>query len=233
MRFNGIKSLFITFCVILVVLLSFVELTGSSTQHQTQRVVLLTGFEPFGSYEMNPSQLIVETLHGEQLDDVTIYGVVLPVDFERSAEITTQLIDSLQPILVISIGLEAKADGIRIERLGLNLQRDPYGSWEERCLHRIHHNGPFLYVSSLPAWFIVHDLRDAGIPARQSVFAGAYACNAVLYQVLNHIKTNQYDITAGFLHVPLLTSQDSKKGMDLDRLLEATCIVIQTSLDHR
>ena len=55
--------------------------------------VLLTGFEPFDIYEVNPSQLIVEALDGQIIADAQIVGVVLPVDFTFSVENVTQAIN--------------------------------------------------------------------------------------------------------------------------------------------
>jgi len=62
------------------------------------QVVLVTGFEPFGNYTVNPSQLIAEALNGSILSDAEIVGVVLPVDFNKSVEMTTEAIQHYLPI---------------------------------------------------------------------------------------------------------------------------------------
>ena len=73
------------------------------------QIVLVTGFEPFGNFTVNPSQLIAEALNGSIINDAEIVGVVLPVDFNESAKITTDMIEHYHPILVISLGLNARA----------------------------------------------------------------------------------------------------------------------------
>ncbi len=50
------------------------------------KIVLVTGFEPFGMYPTNPSQVIAETLNGSTLNDAEIIGIVLPVNFTTSVE---------------------------------------------------------------------------------------------------------------------------------------------------
>jgi len=56
-----------------------------------------------------------------------------------------------------------------------------------------------------------------------------YVCNAVMYETLGHIKDYDLPIIAGFLHVPLLKSQNSD-GMELETMIEAVIITINTSL---
>jgi pyrrolidone-carboxylate peptidase len=75
------------------------------------KVVLVTGFEPFGSHSINPSQIIAETLNGSILNDAEIIGLVLPVDFNKSVENTIEAIEHYQPDLVISLGLDARSNG--------------------------------------------------------------------------------------------------------------------------
>ena len=86
-------------------------------------------------------------------------------------------------------------------------------------------------ASSIPTRCIVRMIRKAGIPVRQSWFAGTYVCNALLYGVLDYIIDNDLNIKAGFIHVPLLSSQ-YPKGMELETMLEAVELAIQVSLQE-
>jgi pyroglutamyl-peptidase len=83
---------------------------------------LVTGFEPFGNYTVNPSQLIAQTLNGSTFNDVDIVGVVLPVDFNESVKMTTDAIQHYHPDLVMSLGLNARSQAIRVEKIGVNLK---------------------------------------------------------------------------------------------------------------
>ena len=38
-----------------------------------EKVVLVTGFKPFGNYDVNPSELIAENLNGTTIDGVKIF----------------------------------------------------------------------------------------------------------------------------------------------------------------
>lgn len=193
------------------------------------KVVLVTGFEPFGSHSINPSQIIAETLNGSILNDAEIIGLVLPVDFNRSVENTIEAIEHYQPDLVISLGLDARSKVIKVEKLGVNLKRFPKddGTWS--FPQRININGPFLRIASLRTNDIARNIRQAQIPARQSFCAGLYVCNALLYGVSGYISDQNLTTVMGFIHIPLLETQDPK-GMSLETMIDAVKIAIQVSL---
>src|SRR5512136_1494397 len=89
------------------------------------KIVLVTGFEPFGTHTVNPSQEIAETLNGSTLNDAELIGIVLPVNFTTSVEQASEAIERYHPDLVISLGLNAKATLIEVEKIGVNIKRYP------------------------------------------------------------------------------------------------------------
>ena len=190
-------------------------------------IVLLTGFESFGGYDINPSQLIAENLSGKVIDGAIIVSIILPVNYTESVEIVTQAIDDYNPIIVVSTGLAAGSYKIRIEKFGLNLRY--YDHWY--IIRRLNPNGPLLRLSPFPTCCIVKNIRNAGISARLSIFAGLYICNAVMYGVLDYIDEHNLHIKSGFIHVPLLPSQNPK-GMELEKMINATTIAIQVCLNN-
>jgi len=194
-----------------------------------ETVILVTGFGPFSVYDINPSELIAKELDGEIIENATVIGMVLPVDFTESVEVATQAIETYNPDFVISLGLAAPASWIRIEKVGLNLRRKNVSG--NIIFTRLDSCGPLFRLSSIPTYFIAREIRKAGIPARQSFRAGIYICNALLYGVLGRIKENSLPIKMGFIHVPLLKSQDPKKGMELEDMVEATRIAIHVCLN--
>ena len=195
------------------------------------QVVLVTGFEPFGNYTVNPSQLIAEALNGSILSDAEIVGVVLPVDFNKSVEMTTEAIQHYLPDLVISLGLNARSKAIKVEKIGVNLKRYPKDDGIWSFPRRIDVSGPFLRFSPLHTSDIVRKIREANISVQQSCFAGTYVCNALFYQLLGYMNEQNCTIKVGFIHVPLLDSQDPA-GMPLQTMVDAVKIAIQTSLEH-
>lgn len=195
---------------------------------ENETVVLVTGFGPFSIYDINPSELITEELDGEIIENATVIGINLPVNFTESVEVATQAIETYNPDFVISLGLAAPASWIRVEKVGLNLRRKNVSG---RLIYtKLDHDGPLFRLSSIPTFYISRDIRRAWIPARQSFHAGIYICNALLYGLLGYIKENNLPIKIGFIHVPLMKSQDPKKGMDLEDMIDATRIAIQVCI---
>jgi pyroglutamyl-peptidase len=196
------------------------------------QVVLITGFEPFGNYTVNPSQLIAESLNGSTLNDAEIVGVVLPVDFNESVEIATDAIQHYHPDLVMSLGLNARSHAIRVEKIGVNLKRYPKddGTWS--FPRRIDISGSFLRFSPFQTADIVRKIREANISVQQSYFAGTYICNTLFYQLLGYTSAQNSSRKVGFIHVPLLDSQDPF-GIPLQTMIDAVTIAIQTGLEER
>ena len=192
-------------------------------------IVLITGFEPFDVYDVNPSQLIAEELDGQVIEGAEIVGIVLPVDFEKSVENVTTAIDDYNPILIISIGLSARARFINIENCGLNLKKYPRNESSWILPHRLDPDGPMIRLSTISTKDVVKEIRNADIKIRHSFYAGMYVCNAVLYETAGYIEQQELLTKSGFIHVPLLSSQDSD-GMDLETMVNAVKIAIETSV---
>ncbi|KAA0001632.1 MAG: peptidase C15 [Thermoplasmata archaeon] len=209
--------------VIALVLLAPAFPASENTQDVS---VLITGFVPFDKWEVNPSQLIAEELNGEEIGNAHIIGMVLPVDFNESFEMVKKAMHTYEPSVVIALGLDGYSRFICIEKIGVNLKREE--GWQ---LSRIEKDGPFLYFSSIPTGDITQEIRGAGIPARQSFFAGIYACNFILYRLMDYIHEQHLNISAGFIHVPPLSSQ-TPYGMELRTMVEAVRIAITESMKH-
>jgi len=231
------KSQIITIGIILLFFISSVGPSVFSVSlpneaknlEENESFILVTGFGPFSIYDINPSELIAKELDGEIIEDATVIGIILPVNFTESVEVATQAIESYNPDFVISLGLAAPASWIRVEKVGLNLRRKNVSG--QVIYTRLDPCGPLFRLSSIPTFYIAREIRNAWIPARQSFRAGIYICNALLYGVLGYIKENNLPIKMGFIHVPLLKTQDPKKGMDFEDMVRATRIALQVCLD--
>jgi pyroglutamyl-peptidase len=152
--------------------------------------VLVTGFEPFGENDVNPSALIAAEFD----------GVVLPVSYERSAAELHRAIDQRDPELVVCFGLAADRTAITVERYAHNLDEasttDNDGNPGSGSA--IDADGPLALAATLPVDAIVAALRAEEIPADVSRDAGGYLCNHVLYALL------RTGTRGGFVHVPPL-----------------------------
>ena len=192
-------------------------------------VVLVTGFGPFQNYSVNPSGLIAEALNGYSIAGASVVGVVLPVEYNQSLEIAVHAIERYQPVLVISCGLNARAHTIHVENIGVNLKRYPKGNGCLSFPHRIEKTGPLFRVSMIPVSEVVRAIKDANISAQQSYFAGMYVCNGLFYRLMSYAEGLNDSIDVGFMHVPLLNSQDPE-GMPLGAMVDAVTLAIQTCL---
>ena len=228
---KSIKPILVAGIILLIVSSNGIILCAAESP---ERVVLVTGFEPFGGNDINPSQLIAENISGRIIDGATVIGLVVPVIYGGSVNVITDAIDTYDPCVVISIGMGAGLSKIHVEKVGINIKsaKIPDNEGNMVLFRRIAFFGPLIRLSSLPVRQIVNEMKNANISAKISFHAGTFICNEVLYGVLRHIAKNDFSINAGFIHVPLLSSQNPEKGMELETMIEATEIAIKTSLNR-
>lgn len=165
--------------------------------------LLLTGFEPFLTYTVNPTMKIVEDLHGKIIGDYQVVGKVLTVDFNSSSQQLLSHIETIQPDAVISLGLAGGRYKVTPERIAINFKdgaADNEGNVPVDEL--IQKNGVPGYLSSLPVRAMVNKLLVLGLPAEISNSAGTYLCNNVMYEGLHYAKTKKTSMPSGFIHIP-------------------------------
>ena len=163
--------------------------------------LLLTGFEPFLQFKINPTDEIVKSLNGKIIGDYEIIGVTLPVDYAKSEHQILQHIERVKPDAVVSLGLAAGRFKITPERIAINIKdgaEDNKGVTLQDQL--IDHDGDDAYFSTLPIRAMVNHLKENGYPAEISNSAGTYLCNNVMYAVLHKYKDSS--LQAGFIHIP-------------------------------
>src|SRR5437879_7630590 len=124
--------------------------------------ILVTGFEPFGPWQGNPSGETARHLDGSTIIDAEITGLVLPVSFHRAAAPLLVAIDELQPDVVLNLG-QGAAVGVRVERVAVNRcvapaggDNDGYEPHDEPVVA----GGPATYQSTLPVAEIVELLTN-------------------------------------------------------------------------
>lgn len=203
---------------------------GSIKKTGSGNYLLLTGFEPFYIYDVNPSQLIVEAFNGTKICNTTVVGIVLPVNFSESVTQIISEVERYNPVLVLSLGLNAEARMVQIENFGVNIRKQPRSNPFWFVPKRLDPDGSFLLRTSLPTIDIVSAIRNKGIPARNSIHAGTYVCNAVFYHTLQYIDEQNKQIPMGFIHVPPLDYQEPH-GMNISVLLDAIDISLKTCLE--
>jgi pyroglutamyl-peptidase len=195
--------------------------------------VLLTGFEPFADFEINPSQCIVEHFQRQQRDDVI--ARILPTEYQASGERIAAAIRDTNPDAVISLGVAQSRRTISLERIAVNVDDTPIvdNAGKLACGERIAVDGPVAYWSTLPLEALQTALEARGIPVSISNHAGAYICNHAFYSARHTLEALGRSIPCGFIHVPDLPHGEGEDahGLALEVMIEAveTCLDVLAS----
>lgn len=165
--------------------------------------LLLTGFEPFLSFTLNPTMKIVEELDGKTIGDYQVVGKIMTVDFASSGQQLLSLIEETNPDAVISLGLAGGRYKITPERIAINCKDgEPDNLGYSPIDEPIYENGEAGYMSTLPIRKMVNTLIEEGLPAEISNTAGTYLCNNVMYEGLHYAAQHKPAMKSGFIHIP-------------------------------
>jgi pyroglutamyl-peptidase len=162
--------------------------------------VLVTGFGPFPGVRVNPSAALAWRLaRSPRLKRV---GIDI-----AGAEFRTAYDDvgaSLPPLLeradiVLMLGVAARRKWLSVEQRGVN-----HGSCTAPDVGgkaaALSWRGAHIRTSRAPLASCLAALRKARLPARRSIDAGRYLCNASYYQGLTQARVGT---TVLFVHVPM------------------------------
>lgn len=204
--------------------------------------VLVTGFEPFGGEDDNPSWRIAQALHGRTLGGEPVRAVRLPCVFGAALAALDSALDTAfegaAPRLVLCLGQAAGRAEFSVERVALNVDdaRIPDNAGASPVDEPVVPGGPVAYFSTLPVKAIVAALREAGLPAAVSQTAGTFVCNHVFYGLMHRLATRPAlrATRGGFAHVPLLPAQAARHpgqpSLPLDLLVDAAALALATAL---
>ena len=196
--------------------------------------VLLTGFDAFGAEPVNPSGLVVQALHGQQLLGHALVGAVLPTVFHRSLNVLKELVREHQPVLVVCVGLAGGRQGLSLERVAVNVDdaRIPDNADAQPVDMPVVPGGPAAYFSSLPVKAMHAALQINGFEVVVSNSAGTFVCNHVFYGLMHALarRGDEPVCRGGFIHVPHLQSDDHPAGWPLTRLVEGLRLAVHCAL---
>jgi pyroglutamyl-peptidase len=167
------------------------------------KTLLLTGFEPFLNFTINPTMRIVDELTGMEISGYKIHGEILSVDFKRAGIQLLEHLEKIKPDAVISLGLAGGRYKMSPERIAINVNDgEPDNSGNVPVDEAIQPNGADGYMTTLPIRAMVNQLQKESLPAEVSNTAGTYLCNHVMYQSLHYAKTRNKKMPSGFIHMP-------------------------------
>ncbi len=194
--------------------------------------VLVTGFEPFGGGQSNPSALIAQALDGRLIAGRAVVGVVLPCVFGLAAKELRKHLGQVMPELVVCLGQAGGRAAIGVERVAINIDdaRLADNAGAQPVDVPIARGGPVAYWSSLPIKAIVAALDQAGIAAEVSQTAGTFVCNHVFYALMRAIAGKP--VRGGFIHVPFAPEQ-GEPSMPLAQMVQAIELAVVTATQAR
>ena len=184
--------------------------------------ILMTGFEPWGEWDTNPSGEVAKSLDGEVIGGVEVVGAVLPVAYGEDIAIVTPLIEKLRPSAVVSLGLSRRSE-LSVERVAINMKMDDQA---------IVSGGPDAYFATLPTRSMVEAIAAGGIPAKLSYYAGTFLCNHIMYTVLHYMAQTGISTPAGFIHIPPtpdMVREEDQRGasMSLEKIRAGTVLAVE------
>ncbi len=200
--------------------------------------LLLSGFQPFGGSDRNPSLEIVQAIAAESIPGVDLRTIVLPVETETAP---AQLIDAWRSHAsdaIVMLGEAAGRAAITPEAVAINLRDFEIADNAGRTVSNqpVIADGPAAYFTTLPIDRIIESMRSRGVPAHRSLSAGTYLCNELMYRVLHEVATTGSATRAGFIHVPRLPEQCTDRtppppSMSLDSMVCAIRAAIDVLRD--
>ncbi|MHA2243678.1 MAG: pyroglutamyl-peptidase I family protein [Candidatus Hodarchaeales archaeon] len=195
----------------------------------------MTGFESFGGYKINPSEVIAQKLDGKTFGNTKVIGKTISLRYSEIQSIITRLINETNPDFVINTG-QASRPSISIERVAVNFadaSKIAYNCGTKPNEDILVKGGPVAYFITLPVKQIAKYLQKNDIPCYVSNSAGTFGCNQLIYHTLNYLdSTSQLDsVIAGFIHLPLLPEQvvgsPQSSSMSMDVMEKAVCLIIE------
>lgn len=188
--------------------------------------VLITGFEPFGGEEINPSWEAVRLLP-DRISDCSLTKMLVPVVFGRAAESVIEGAEKISADVIIAVGQAGGRAAITPESVGINLRyaKIPDNDGNQPKDEPIIDGGENAYFSTLPVRRIAEAIAGVGVRSEVSYSAGAYVCNDLLYTLL--AKYDGTDVGVGFIHVPYVTEQNKEPSMSLDDIVKGLTVAIE------
>lgn len=188
--------------------------------------LLITGFEPFGGENINPSWDAVRALPDE-VGEYVLTKLSIPVVYGEAAERVIEAADELLPDAIISVGQAGGRAAITPELVAINLRyaKIPDNKGNEPKDEAIINCGEAAHFSTIPARKIAEAINSLGIPSQVSYSAGTYVCNDVLYTLLDKYKDKS--VKVGFIHVPYSTEQNKEPSMKIDDIVKGLTVAIE------
>ena len=207
-------------------MLEHTDIPNLYVEEVKMKKLLITGFEPFGGEDMNPSWEAVKRLQGE-INGYSLEKLLIPVVFGEAAEIVIASAERISPDVILCIGQAGGRNAVTPELVGINLRhgRIPDNKGNQPNDDPVIKGGETAYFSTLPVRQMAEAVNSAGVPSHVSYSAGAYVCNDMLYTLLARFKNSGTRV--GFIHIPYCTEQNKEPSMDTDVIVRGLTAAIE------
>ena len=188
--------------------------------------LLITGFEPFGGEEINPSWEAVSRLPDE-IGGYTLTKLRVPVVFGEAAQVVLATAEELMPDAILCVGQAGGRGSITPELVAINLRyaKIPDNKGQQPKDEPVTKEGTQAYFSTLPVRQMAEAIAAAGVAAQVSYSAGAYVCNDLFYTLLHRYHNTQTKV--GFVHIPYSTEQGKEPAMNMTDMIKAITVAIE------
>lgn len=173
---------------------------------------ILTGFDPFGGGEVNPSQQAIERV-SDQLqspnsnETIRLSKIVLSTCCDEAWSLLRKEVAAIgddSRFALILCGMAETRERIGLERFALNVRTyrlaDNRGhQWDEEHIDAA---GPEAIRTALPLKSLQKELTDSGYHMEISNHAGSFVCNETYYRALQKWQEDKRCAGVLFVHFP-------------------------------
>lgn len=192
------------------------------------KTLLLTAFDPFAHYTMNPSWEVAQALP-ETINNYHIHKLRVPNIFGLAPRLLLEKAQRVQPDVILMTGMNSGSTRLQLNLAALNI-RDAF--LEDNLGHRpwgvpIREGAPAAYFATIPVHEIVRSLRAQKLPVQLEFASGGYVCNEIFYRAAHAYAGTTTKV--GFVHVPLLPEMvmDENMALPLEKTVEALQAIIK------
>ena len=183
------------------------------------KTLLITGFDPFGGEQINPSWEAVKLLP-EHIGDCRLVKMEIPTVFVLAAQRVLEKAAETEADVILCIGQAGGRAAVTPERIGINLRsaRIADNAGNQPAEEPVVSDGPDGIFSTVPVNQMAQAIQEAGLPGAVSNTAGTFVCNDTLYTLLHRYAGTA--VRVGFIHVPYLPQQGTP-SMPLEQITQA------------
>lgn len=190
--------------------------------------LLLTGFDPFAHYNINPSWEAVKALP-EVIGSFSVHKMLLPNIYGTAGWLLLEEAERLKPDVILMTGMDSGSTKLHIDTVAVNLRdaliEDNKGTkpWGEPVVL----GAPAAYFATIPTHALVKRLQKQSCPIHLGYCTGCYVCNDIFYMAARHFAGS--NVKVGFIHVPLLPQMvwDESKALPLEETVKILRQIIE------